>query len=226
MMFVRVRKLVDLALIACISYPAAQTVYGQVAQRPAPPAGQVAPGQTLGNDARGQRDLGRRDDNRILQGSSLIGAPVMFQAGGNFGTLRDFVISDSGCVEYAVIGADNGLVAVPWGNGMFDVGRRAFVVDFGRDRIRDLPRFRDVADLRDAGLRGRIHTFFGNNRNGMQQHGAAFRPENNARSQNNPNEHGTANGAQRFGNPGTQGNPRTGTAPGNRGANEGTRHEK
>jgi hypothetical protein len=196
-----------------------------------PPAGQVAPGQTFGNDVRGQRDVGRpddgrREDNRILQGSSLIGAPVMFQAGGNFGTLRDFVISDSGCVEYAVIGADNGLVAVPWGNGMFDVGRRAFVVDFGRDRIRDLPRFRDVSELRDAGLRGRIHTFFGDRRGAMQQRGAAFRPDNNARQQTNPNEHGTANGAQRFGNPGTQGNPRPGNTTNNREGHDGTRREK
>ena len=38
----------------------------------------------------------------------------MLQGNASFGTVKDFVLTDSGCLEYAVIAADNGLVAVPW----------------------------------------------------------------------------------------------------------------
>src|ERR1700691_5589010 len=111
-MFVSVRKLVDIALVACIAYPSAQCAFGQTI-RPAQP-GQVAPNVQPGNVQPGADRTfapGNRSDNRILQGSAILGSNVMRQGGASFGTVRDFVISDSGCLEYAVIAADNGLVA-------------------------------------------------------------------------------------------------------------------
>ncbi|HEV8071285.1 MAG TPA: PRC-barrel domain-containing protein [Planctomycetaceae bacterium] len=195
-MFVSVRKLLDLALAACIAYPTAQSAFAQV--RPVgPPAGappaQVAPNGQLGPNRTVAPDA-RRDQGRFLQGSVILGSNVLLQGGANFGTVRDFVISDSGCLEYAVIAGDGGLVAIPWGAGMFDVGRRAFTVDFGRDRIRDLPRIRDVSELRDPQMQQRVQTFFrgnhgargdmrgNNNRQDNGQRGAENQPQQNGRT--------------------------------------------
>jgi hypothetical protein len=228
MMFVSARRFFRLALVACIAYPGAQSAFGQVFSQQrsvAPPAGQTAPGraiapnQTFASGARG-------DQNRMLQGSVIIGSAVTLQGGANFGTVRDFVLSDSGCVEYAVIAAGNGLVAVPWGNGSFDVGRRAFALNFGGDRIRDMPHIRDISELRDAGVQQRVQTFYRGNHNGPmngqqpqqrgaenQQRGAATQP------QNAQPEHGaTTRGAA------PQNTERAGNTANNKGGNE--RHEK
>ncbi len=173
------RKLLDIALIACVAVPAAQSAFGQVARPAQPRGGQVAPPQTLGREP--ARD--DRHDNHILQASAVIGSTVFLDGGVNYGTVRDFVISDSGCLEYAVLSADNGLVAIPWGAGNFDFGRRAFVLGFGRDRIRDLPHIRDISELRDARVQQRVQTFFRGDNDRMRgdrdrQRGAENRQDN------------------------------------------------
>jgi hypothetical protein len=219
-MFVSVRKLLDLALAACIAYPTAQSAFAQV--RPvgppagAPPAqvvpnGQLGPNRTFAPDA-------RRDQGRFLQGSVILGSNVLLQGGANFGTVRDFVISDSGCLEYAVIAGDGGLVAIPWGAGMFDVGRRAFTVDFGRDRIRDLPRIRDVSELRDPQMQQRVQTFFRGNHDARgDMRGINNRQDNGQRgAENQPQQNGrTVRGAAQP--PRTPGNERPANAGNERG---------
>jgi PRC-barrel domain len=197
-MFVSARKLLDIALVACIAYPSAQCAFGQTI-RPASPPGQEAPNAQPGANrtfAPGAA-AGNHSDNRILQGSMIIGSNVMLQGGASYGTLRDFVISDSGCLEYAVIAADNGLVAVPWNAGMFDFGRRAFMLDFGRDRVRDLPRIRDIAELRNPQIQKRVQTFFrGDHNTPGNARGAENQPrgaENQPRGENQ--NRGTVRGA-------------------------------
>ena len=74
-MIVSARKLLDIALVACIAYPTAQSAFGQVGRPAAPPAGRVAPNGQVGQDrtfAPDARDAGH-DQNRFLQGSTLIG---------------------------------------------------------------------------------------------------------------------------------------------------------
>ena len=197
-MIVSARKLLDIALVACISYATAQSAFGQVIRPAEPPQRRVVPGRPGVPNPTFDRDV-RRDQGRILQGSVIIGSPVMLQGGASWGTVRDFVISDNGCLEYAVISADDGLVAIPWGVGMFDFGRRAFVLDFGRDRIRDLPRFRDIAELRDPRIHQRVDTFFQGDRRMRgdrdqrgDQRGFENRPDNRQRGENQP-QNGTTN---------------------------------
>jgi len=198
-MIVSVRKLVDIALVACIAYPSAQCAFGQTI-RPAQP-GQVQPNVQPGNVQPGADRTfapGNRADNRILQGSTIIGSNVMLQGGVSFGTLRDFVISDSGCLEYAVINADNGLVAVPWGAGMFDFGRRAFMLDFGRDRVRELPHIRDIAELRNPQIQQRVQTFYRGGDHGdraMRGNNANPRGAENQPREAQPQNRGTVRGA-------------------------------
>jgi len=169
-MIVSARKLLDIALVACIACPTAQSAFGQAGRPAAPPAGQAAPNGQVGQNrtsAPDARDAGR-DQNRFLQGSTLIGSNVMLQGNASFGTVKDFVMTDSGCLEYAVIAADNGLVAVPWGAGTFDFGRHAFMLGFGRDRVRDFPRIRDIAELRDPKVQQRVQTFYRGDHNTPQ----------------------------------------------------------
>jgi hypothetical protein len=216
-MLVSPRNLLGITLVACIVYPGAQSAF---AQRPAFPPGQAVPGQP---GVPGQQVVPGRpgvpnqtfdrgmghDQNQLLQGSFFIGAPVMLQGGVSYGTLRDFVISNNGCIESAVIAVDNGLVAVPWGMGMFDVGRRSFVLDIGRDRIRDLPRIRDVAELRDPRIQQRVQTFYrGGDRNNMRgdQRGFENRPDNRQRGVENQPQHQPQHQPQ-------PGNTNRGTAP-------------
>ncbi len=178
-MFVSGRKLLDIALVACVVCPSAQCAFGQGNRPAAPPAGQVTPNGQVGAN-RTAAPGARGDQNHMLQGSVILGSNVLLQGGASYGTVRDFVISDSGCLEYAVIAADGGMVAVPWGAGMFDVGRRAFTLDFGRDRVRDFPRIRDIAELRDPKMQQRVQTFFRGNQNSQakpEQRGAENRPQ-------------------------------------------------
>ncbi len=221
-MFVSARKLLDIALVACVVYPGAQCAFGQTIRPAGPAAGQVAPGRPAGPNQTFDRDA-RHDENRLLQGSVLIGAPVMLQGGASWGSLRDFVISDSGCLEYAVISADNGLVAVPWNAGMFDGGRHAFMLNFGRDRIRDLPRIRDVAELRDPKFQQRVHTFFRGNNNtpgARDQRGTENRENQPRGTETQPQNRGTVRGAAPH-QP-QQGTPR----PANNGTERGERRER
>ncbi len=192
-MFVSARKLFDIAVIACLVYPSAQSAFGQVARPAAPPAGQVAPNgqfnqnRTFAPEGRDAGRDGRHDQDRFLQGSTIIGANVMLQGGGAYGTVRDFVLTDSGCLEYAVIAADNGLYAVPWTAGTFDYGRHAFMLGFGRDRVRDLPRIRDIAELRNPQIQQRVQTFYRGDHNNMrngEQRGAENRGAQNRGAEN------------------------------------------
>ena len=129
----------------------------------------------------------------------------MLQGNASFGTVKDFVITDSGCLEYAVIAADNGLVAVPWGAGMFDFGRHAFMLGFGRDRVRDFPRIRDIAELRDPKVQQRVQTFYRGDHNNMPKNGEQRGAENRG---------GENRGAQT--QPATQPQPRGNTVRGAR----------
>ncbi|HET6328417.1 MAG TPA: PRC-barrel domain-containing protein [Planctomycetaceae bacterium] len=216
-MIVSARKILDIALAACIAYPTAQSAFAQTIRPAAPAAGQVAPNRTFAPEGRGEE----RRDNQILQASAVIGSTVLLDGGVNYGTVRDFVISDSGCLEYAVLSADNGLVAIPWGAGTFDFGRRAFVLGFGRDRIRDLPHIKNIAELRDARVQQRVQTFFRGNQNPRngENRGAANRGAENRGTENRP-QPGTIRGAAPRPAPA---NAERGANPGNRG---GERHEK
>jgi hypothetical protein len=198
-----VRRAVTLALVACVAYPCVQA-YGQnFAQQP---------GFQDGRDL-GRRDTDRRDHDRFLHGSAILGSQVFLQGGIVAGTIRDFVISENGYVEYAVVETSDGFIAIPWNAGTFDVGRRGLIVDFSRDRFRELHHFRNISELRDARLQQHIQTFFRGNRPGnFPQRDINNRQPNN--QQNGLNNRGTAPNTPAATNPGTRANGNRGTAPG------------
>ena len=56
-MIVSARKLLDIALVACIACPTAQSAFGQAGRPAAPPAGEVAPNGQVGQNRTGVRTL-------------------------------------------------------------------------------------------------------------------------------------------------------------------------
>ena len=105
-----------------------------------------------------------RDATRLKTASSSRAArssvPVTLQDGSSFGTVRDFAVSNGGCIEYAIVNYDNRLVPVPWGAANFDFGRRAFRVGIVRNRLRDLPTFTNISELNNAQFAQRVHSFY------------------------------------------------------------------
>lgn len=100
---------------------------------------------------------------QIRRISSLMGAPVQLQAGGTFGKVEDLVISDNGCIEYAVVGTEEKLIAVPFSLARMDFGRRVFTVDVERERFLKAPSFtrQRFPELRaDSEFGRQVHTFF------------------------------------------------------------------
>jgi len=203
MFFVARRAAVTLALAACVAYPTVQACGQDTAQRV------IRDGRDFG-----RRDTERRGHDRFLHGSAILGSQVFLQQGVVAGTIRDFVISDNGYVEYAVVETENGFIAIPWNAGIFDVARRGFVVDFSRERFRELRHFRHISELRDAGLQEHIQTFFRGTRTGdAPQGGMKNRQPNNQQNGANTNR-GTAPIGAATTNPGARTNGNRGTAPG------------
>ena len=169
------RRNVRLGLAACLMLPAVHA-FGQVGVQVGPggvgfQAGPVSAGigraPDVGRDRDWSGDRGRgRDaaqDGQFFQSSTIVGAPVTLQDGASFGTVRDFVVSNGGCIEYAIVDYGNRLVPVPWGVGNFDFGRRAFRVGIARDRLRDLPTFTNISELNNAQFTQRVHSFYRGN---------------------------------------------------------------
>ena len=50
---------------------------------------------------------------QFFPGSAIVGVPATLQDGSSFGTVRDCIVSDSGCIEYAIVNYGNRLVPVP-----------------------------------------------------------------------------------------------------------------
>jgi hypothetical protein len=125
----------------------------------------------------------------------------MLQGGTAYGKVQDFVIGDGGCIQYAVVSYNNGLVPIPWGVGMFDFDRRAFMVDISRDRIGQFPTIRQISELNNPQFTQRVQTFY---------HGTN-RPEMNRTDVNRPD----ANRPQASENPGPSNNRGETTSRGN-----------
>ena len=117
--------------------PLAQFAVGQQPRAgfgQAPQAPQA--GVRQGTDPRGGSDAkrgvqGRDLGNQILRGSQIIGATVNLRGGSRFGTVSDFVLADSGCVEYVIATLWESVRSHSVGRG--DVGARPARAD-GRHR--------------------------------------------------------------------------------------------
>src|SRR5262249_17918127 len=61
--------------------------------------------------------------------SQILGSSVRLQDGSGYGRVEDIVLSEDGCIEYAVISRENQYALLPWGIANVDYSQR--VVAFG-----------------------------------------------------------------------------------------------
>jgi hypothetical protein len=108
--------------------------------------------------------------NRNRRISAMLGATVRTPNGEILGRIEDFVASEIGCIDYAIVsfsgmvGAGGRLAAVPWTLATMDVGQRTVTLDIERDRIREAPIFFDRnnwPDLYNHDWTERVSSFFG-----------------------------------------------------------------
>jgi hypothetical protein len=166
------RRNVRLGLAACLMLPAlhafgqvgVQVGSGGLGVQVGPLSADVGQNQPVVPDRNGDWRGDATQYGQYFPGSAIVGVPAMLQDGSSFGTVRDCIFNNSGCIEYAVVDYGNRLVPVPWGVANFDFGRRAFRVGITRDRLRDLPTFTSISELNNAQFTQRVHSFYGGNR--------------------------------------------------------------
>jgi hypothetical protein len=61
--------------------------------------------------------------------SQILGSSVRLQDGSGYGRVEDILLSEDGCIEYAVIARENQYALLPWGIANVDYSQR--VVSFG-----------------------------------------------------------------------------------------------
>jgi hypothetical protein len=87
------------------------------------------------------QNAGGRGFSQPRRMSSVLGANVTLERGGDVGKVEDVVLNDSGCPEYVVIRYEDGYVAVPWTFVTVNFEDRVVRLDVTRDRFRDIPTF-------------------------------------------------------------------------------------
>jgi PRC-barrel domain len=164
---------------------------GQFAIAQQPRAGLGGAGQVdarQGNDPAGRSDASARagTPNQVLRGSQIIGATVDLRGGSHLGPVTDFVVSDSGCVDYVIASYQGQYVPIPWAAAMYQPGQRILMVDLDAARIHEMPMFRQMSELTNHQFSDRVHTFY----RGVQGH---------------PGDQGRTGDANRQGTTGPQG---------------------
>jgi hypothetical protein len=158
-------------LAGSLVLPGAQLAMGQ---QPRQAVGQAPQAGKQGNDPSGRS--GASGSNQMLRGSQIIGAAVQLRGGSPFGPVQDFVVSDSGCVEYVIAGYQGQYVPIPWAAAMYQPAQRVLLVDIDPGRIHEMPMFRQMSDLSKPQSSGKVSTFYRGvhgQAGDQNQHGAA-----------------------------------------------------
>ena len=119
--------------------------------------------------------------SRVLRSSVIVGASVVPRDGGAaLGRVVEFVIGDTGSIEYAVVFDGRRWAAIPWTAATFDFDSRTLRIDIPRNRLGEMPTFANMRAFRDEQFLQEVQTFF----RGNSQAGAADPPSSEQRSEN------------------------------------------
>jgi hypothetical protein len=105
-----------------------------------------------------------RTTTQVRRVSSVIGAAVQLQAGGEFGKVEDLVINEQGCIDFTVVVFEEKFIAVPFTLTRVDFARKVVVIDVERERLLRAPSFArtQFPDLSVSSEFGRrVHSHFG-----------------------------------------------------------------
>lgn len=126
---------------------AAATLVGAVGAQPPPPVSHTTTTTTT---------------TQIRKATGLMNANVVVNGGTSVGRITDFVISDGGCIDYAVVGTDDHFVLVPYQAIRFDPGQRVVQVAVTQQAWRAIPTFTGTNwPVSDQLYIGRVRSAFG-----------------------------------------------------------------
>lgn len=106
----------------------------------------------------------------VMAADTLEGDDVINQQGENLGEIKKIMIDvQSGRVAYAVLssggflGIANKLFAIPWGALTLDAGRKCFVLDVDKERLKNAPGFdKDHwPSMADVTWAREVHDYYG-----------------------------------------------------------------
>ena len=78
---------------------------------------------------------------QVRRVSTVIGAAVQLQAGGDFGRVEDIVINEDGCIDFVVVVFEEKLIAVPFSITRLDFARRVVALNVQREVLVKAPTF-------------------------------------------------------------------------------------
>src|SRR5437763_202895 len=94
-------------------------------------------GLAFGQDRRTEtRTTTTTTTTEVRRVSTIIGAPVYLKEDVKYGKIEDFVLSDSGCIEYVVLADEDRYVLVPWDVVEVNFARKTVSVGVTRSTIR------------------------------------------------------------------------------------------
>jgi hypothetical protein len=98
--------------------------------------------------------------SQFLRSSLILSAPVTLSGGASLGTVQEFVISDSGCIDYVIVSHDNRLVPVPWSVASFQAEDRVIMLDIEEAQLAQVPVITDFAELQNTEFVTKVNTFY------------------------------------------------------------------
>jgi hypothetical protein len=149
-------------LAGSLVLPVTQFAIGQQPRQAGQPP---QPGVRQGNDLSGSSAANRPTNgqdrsNQILRGSQIIGSTVNLRGGSRLGPVQDFVVSDSGCVDYVIATYQGQYVPIPWAAALYQSGPRVLLVDIDAARIHEMPMFRQISELTNRQSSDKVSTFY------------------------------------------------------------------
>jgi hypothetical protein len=168
-MNMRTKRGIGLGLSICLVASTAAAVHAQ-----APRGNRDQPGRTQVEERGRTQVEGRsRIDSRVrtetrvherstqlLRSSVFVGSTVNLVGGTQFGTVRDVVISDGGCIDYVIVTYDNRLVPVPWDVISYNFDQHVVMVDIDQAQLRSIPTFTQFSELSNASFVQKVHSFY------------------------------------------------------------------
>jgi hypothetical protein len=154
-------KLHSLSLIstvagACLILAATQTF----AQKP--PRQPAAGPPRVGNrpDVGTRTEVRTRSETKILRSSLVIGATVNLQGGAEFGTVEEFILSPSGCVDFVIVNYEDRYYPIPWTIATFNFQERIVLLDVDHQFIQSAPVFTQISEFSNTQFVQKVNTYY------------------------------------------------------------------
>jgi hypothetical protein len=139
---------------ACLILAATQTF----AQKP--PRQPAAGPPRVGTDVGTRTDVRTRSETKILRSSLMIGSTVNLQGGVEFGTVEEFILSPSGCVDFIVVTYEDRYYPIPWTIATFNFQEQVVLLDVDQRFIQSAPVFTQVSEFSNTQFVQKVNSYY------------------------------------------------------------------